>query len=91
MDLARAYFGSRRNVGLQRTTHWVTVISHVKESAMNRDQVKGRVNEVKGKVKEATGKVLGNKELELKGKVQNATGNVQAAVGDLKSDIKKST
>lgn len=55
---------------------------------MNKDQVKGRVEEVKGKVKEVTGKVVGNKDLELKGSVQVAGGKAQSAVGDLKADIK---
>ena len=56
---------------------------------MNKDQVKGRIEEAKGKVKEVAGKVTGNKDLELKGKVQNIGGKVQAGYGDLKKDIKK--
>jgi uncharacterized protein YjbJ (UPF0337 family) len=57
---------------------------------MNKDQVKGRVNQAKGRVKKVAGKVVGNKDLERKGKTQNATGEVQAKYGDLKEDIKKS-
>jgi uncharacterized protein YjbJ (UPF0337 family) len=56
---------------------------------MNKDQIKGRVEETKGDVKEAVGKVVGNKELELEGKLENASGKVQAQYGDLKEDIKK--
>ncbi len=62
---------------------------------MNKDQVKGRVEEATGKVKEIAGKVVGNKEvvgnkdLELEGAVQGLGGKAQAAVGDLKADIKK--
>jgi uncharacterized protein YjbJ (UPF0337 family) len=48
---------------------------------MNKDQVKGRIEE-------ATGKVTGDKELEQEGKVQNIGGKVQAGYGDLKEDIK---
>ena len=33
---------------------------------MNKDQVKGRVEEAKGKVKEVAGKLVGNEKLELK-------------------------
>jgi uncharacterized protein YjbJ (UPF0337 family) len=55
---------------------------------MNKDQVKGRVEEAKGKVKEVTGKVFGNKEMEVKGNVQKNIGKAQAGVGDLKEDIK---
>ena len=41
---------------------------------MNKDQVKGLVEEATGKVKEVTGKVVGNKDLEVEGKVQNTGG-----------------
>ena len=61
----------------------------LQEHIMNKDQVKGRINEAKGKVKEVTGKVVGNVELEQKGKIENAAGKVQGKFGDLKSDINK--
>jgi len=56
---------------------------------MNKDQVKGRIEEAKGTVKEVTGKVVGDEELEAEGNVQKNIGKVQAGVGDLKEDIKK--
>ena len=56
---------------------------------MNKDQVKGRINETKGKAKKVAGKVLGDKDLELEGRVQSSIGSVQAGYGDLKEDIKK--
>jgi uncharacterized protein YjbJ (UPF0337 family) len=56
---------------------------------MNKDQMKGRVEEAKGKVKEVAGKVVGNKDLEQEGKIQNTGGKVRAGYGDLKEDIKK--
>jgi len=37
---------------------------------MNKDQIKGRVEEVKGKVKEVTGNMLDDEELELEGNIQ---------------------
>ncbi len=55
---------------------------------MNKDQVKGRVEQAKGSVKEAAGKVVGNKELEGEGKADKAAGKVQAGYGDLKKDVK---
>jgi uncharacterized protein YjbJ (UPF0337 family) len=55
---------------------------------MNKDQVKGRIEEAKGKVKEVAGKAVGNVALENKGNAQKISGKVQAAVGDLKEDIK---
>jgi uncharacterized protein YjbJ (UPF0337 family) len=56
---------------------------------MNKDQVKGRVEEAKGKVKEVTGNILGNEDMELDGNIQKNVGKVQAGFGDLKKDIKK--
>jgi uncharacterized protein YjbJ (UPF0337 family) len=57
---------------------------------MNKDQIKGRIEEAKGKVKEKTGKAVGNRELEKKGKIEEIGGKVRAGYGDLKEDIKDS-
>jgi uncharacterized protein YjbJ (UPF0337 family) len=56
---------------------------------MNKDQIKGRVEEVQGKVKEVIGKAVGNKDLEAKGHIQKNVGAVQASLGDTKDDIDK--
>jgi len=58
--------------------------------SINKDQVKGRVEEVKGKVKEVAGKLVGNETLEVKGKVQQIVGEAQATFGDIKQDLKDS-
>jgi uncharacterized protein YjbJ (UPF0337 family) len=55
---------------------------------MNKDQVKGRVEQAKGSVKEAAGKVVGNKKLETEGQIDQVTGKAQATYGDLKEDVK---
>lgn len=55
---------------------------------MNKDQVKGRVEQAKGSVKEAAGKVVGNKRLETEGQIDKATGKSQATYGDIKEDVK---
>jgi uncharacterized protein YjbJ (UPF0337 family) len=55
--------------------------------SINKDQVKGRVEETKGSIKEATGKVLGDKTLEAKGNVQKNLGKVQGKVGDDEKDV----
>ncbi|MBU3538947.1 CsbD family protein [Polynucleobacter sp. UK-Gri1-W3] len=55
---------------------------------MNKDQVKGRVEEVKGKVKEVAGNIVGNKSLEGEGLVQKTVGKIQAGVGDAKAELK---
>lgn len=54
---------------------------------MNKDQVKGRVEQAKGAVKEATGKVIGNKKLETEGQLDKLGGKAQADFGDLKEDV----
>jgi uncharacterized protein YjbJ (UPF0337 family) len=55
---------------------------------MNKDQVKGRIEQAKGAVKETTGKVVGNKKLETEGQIDKATGKTQATYGDIKEDVK---
>jgi uncharacterized protein YjbJ (UPF0337 family) len=55
---------------------------------MNKDQVKGRIDEVKGVVKEVAGNIVCNKSLEAEGIVQKNIGKVQAGLGDIKSDVK---
>jgi uncharacterized protein YjbJ (UPF0337 family) len=56
---------------------------------MNKDQVKGRVEQAKGAVKETAGKVVGNKKLETEGQIDKSTGKAQATYGDLKEDVKE--
>lgn len=56
---------------------------------MNKDQVKGRVEEAKGKVKETAGKVMDDEELEVKGKIQKNVGKGRAGYGDAKEQVKK--
>jgi uncharacterized protein YjbJ (UPF0337 family) len=56
--------------------------------SMNKDQVRGRVEEVKGSIKEAAGKAVGDKALEAKGNIQKNLGKVQGKFGDVKQDVK---
>jgi uncharacterized protein YjbJ (UPF0337 family) len=59
-------------------------------TAINKDQVKGRVKVVKGTVKQVAGKLLGSKKLQTKGRIQKNLGKVQAKYGDLKKGVKDS-
>lgn len=59
--------------------------------SMNKDQVKGRVEEAKGAVKEVTGKAIHDKTLETKGNIEKNLGKVQANFGDVKKDVKESS
>lgn len=56
--------------------------------SMNKDQIKGHVNEAEGKIKEVADKLVGNEKLEERGKIQKILGEAQAAVGDLLQDVK---
>ena len=56
---------------------------------VNKDQVKGRVDEAAGTVKEAAGKLVGNEKLEAEGIVQRAIGKARAKFGDFKKAVSK--
>lgn len=56
---------------------------------MNKDQVKGKIDETAGMAKRKAGELMGNTQLEVegmaqqvKGKVENAWGNAKEAVHD---------
>ena len=55
---------------------------------MNKDQVKGRVEQASGKVKEVAGKVVGNDRLKTEGVGDQVKGKVQAGFGDAKENAK---
>jgi uncharacterized protein YjbJ (UPF0337 family) len=69
-------------------TNWLW-LNNYQEIFMNKDQIKGRVEEAKGKVKEAAGVILDDDAMEIEGNVQKNVGKVQSGLGDLKEDIKK--
>jgi len=56
---------------------------------MNKDQVKGRVEEAKGSVKESVGRVTGKPDLQDRGTLEKAAGTAQKTYGDAKEQIKK--
>jgi uncharacterized protein YjbJ (UPF0337 family) len=55
---------------------------------MNRDRVKGTIDEVAGSVKRKTGALTGNIKLEVEGMVQQATGKVVNAWGKTKDAVR---
>ncbi len=56
---------------------------------MNKDQVKGRVEEAKGSIKESVGRVTGNPDLEDRGTVEKVSGKVRKTFGDAKENVKE--
>jgi uncharacterized protein YjbJ (UPF0337 family) len=62
---------------------------------MDKDRVKGSMDQTKGAAKDAAGKVLGDPKLQaegksdkLKGKVESAVGGAKDAIRDLRRDDK---
>jgi uncharacterized protein YjbJ (UPF0337 family) len=55
---------------------------------MNKDQVKGRVEEAKGSIKQTTGRVIGNPDLEDRGTIEKVGGKIQKTFGDVKEQVK---
>ncbi|MBD2838857.1 CsbD family protein [Pseudomonas sp. JM0905a] len=56
---------------------------------MNKDQIKGKVDQWACQLKHAADKLFGSQRLEKEGKAQPAAGDIRAGSGDLKEDDKK--
>lgn len=54
---------------------------------MNKDQIKGRVDQAVGKTKKAAGDLADSPRLQTKGAAQEAKGKVQAGYGDAKNNV----
>lgn len=55
---------------------------------MNKDQVKGAVEQGKGKLKEVAGELTGNESLEREGEADQVKGKIQKNYGDAKENVK---
>jgi uncharacterized protein YjbJ (UPF0337 family) len=55
---------------------------------MNRDQVKGAIDEVVGSAKRAAGDLTGNTRLQVKGMAQQVKGKVEGAWGNAKDAVR---
>jgi uncharacterized protein YjbJ (UPF0337 family) len=51
---------------------------------MNKDQVKGKVDNIKGRAKEAAGVITGDETTEVEGLAERVKGAAQEKLGDLK-------
>src|SRR5271155_1289369 len=56
---------------------------------MDKDRIKGSVEQAKGSVKEAVGKATGDTKLEVEGRNEKAAGKVQNAVGGIKDAVRE--
>ena len=55
---------------------------------MNKDQVKGRLEEAKGSVKQTVGKAVGSTKMQGEGAADKAAGKTEATYGDAKDKVK---
>ncbi len=58
---------------------------------MNKQHVKGAVNELKGKAKENIGHLTGDDKMAGEGVFDRVKGKIQKGLGDLKDALKRST
>ena len=56
---------------------------------MNKDQIKGKIDEIKGDVKERIGGATKDRSTQAEGWLENKKGKVQGGVGDLKEDAER--
>ena len=56
---------------------------------MNKDQIKGKVENIKGRAKEAAGSLTGNKEKQAEGTVERIKGAVREKVGQAKEEVSR--
>jgi uncharacterized protein YjbJ (UPF0337 family) len=74
---------------LMSARHWTGHrTKRMKDNSMDKDRIKGTVEQAKGEVKEAVGKVAGDAKLEVEGRNQKAAGKVQNAVGGVKDAVR---
>ncbi len=58
---------------------------------MDKDNMKGKMNQAKGSAREAMGKMTGNEKQEAAGKIDKAKGKAQEKVGQAKEEVNKRT
>jgi len=54
---------------------------------MNKDQVKGRLNEIGGKIQKNAGEVMGNDSQQARGTEKEIKGKIQKNIGDAKNKV----
>jgi len=58
---------------------------------MNKDDMKGKMENMKGRVKEAVGSLTGDKKVQAEGTAERAKGAVREKFGQAKEEIEKET
>jgi len=55
---------------------------------MDKDRIKGDIDQTKGAVKETIGKAIGDKKLEVEGKIDSTKGKIEDVVGRAKDKVR---
>jgi uncharacterized protein YjbJ (UPF0337 family) len=56
---------------------------------MNKDQIKGKIEEIKGDIKERIGGATKDRSTQAEGWMENKKGKLRGAVGDAKEELEK--
>jgi uncharacterized protein YjbJ (UPF0337 family) len=56
---------------------------------VNKDQIKGKIEEIKGDIKERIGGASKDRKTQAEGWVENKKGKIQGGIGDVKEDLEK--
>ncbi len=56
---------------------------------MNKDQIKGKIEEIKGDVKERIGGATKDRSTQAEGFLENKKGKVRGSVGDVKEEMER--
>jgi uncharacterized protein YjbJ (UPF0337 family) len=67
------------------------VLGTQEEKGMDKDRIKGAVNQAKGTIKEAAGRATGDPKTEAEGKAEKLKGKVQSAAGEAKDTLRDVT
>ena len=69
---------------------FVTSPMFLKGNKMNKDHIKGAVDQAKGSIKQAVGAASGDTKLKVEGTLEKAKGKLESAVGNAKDTIRRS-
>ena len=56
---------------------------------MNKDQIKGKIEEIKGDIKERLGRATRDRSTQAEGFMEKEKGKLQRGVGEVKEDLEK--
>jgi uncharacterized protein YjbJ (UPF0337 family) len=63
--------------------------SPVKGETMNKDQIKGKIEEIKGDIKERIGGATKDRSTQAEGFVENKKGKLRSGIGDVKEELER--